>query len=337
MANDLLIFNDRGIYCPRSNVYIDPIKPVDKAILTHAHSDHARPGSKYYIAQKDNFNILKLRLGDIPLETKAYNERFLINQVKFSFHPAGHIWGSSQVRVEYKDEVWVVSGDYKTVDDGFSTPYEPIKCHVFISESTFALPVFKWLPQKLVLNQLELWWKKNAEDGKTSIVSAYALGKAQRLLTSVNPDIGKIFVHGAVHNVNEALRKDGAILPDCQYVSPEIPKSAYPGSLVVTPSSGLGTSWVNKFYPYELGTVSGWMNIRGIKRRRNAGRGFVLSDHADWQGLNQAVEACEAEKIFVMHGYTDSFARYLNGKGLESDIVKFPGSKTIGNVETLSP
>jgi putative mRNA 3-end processing factor len=321
--SDLLTFTDFGIYCPRADAYIDPWKPVDRAIITHAHSDHARWGSTYYLANTLNQTILKLRLGDdINLELMDYGSSRDINGVKFSFHPAGHIWGSSQVRVEYKGDVWVVSGDYKVESDGFSGDFEPVKCNTFITESTFGLPVFKWKKQQEVISQIDGWWRKNASHGKASILCAYALGKAQRLIYNVDSSIGEIFVHGAVYNVNEALTQAGAKLPPTTYATNDIDKSRYTGALIVTPSSALGTSWLRKFQPYEVATVSGWMNIRGIKRRRNAGMGFVMSDHADWDGLNQAVAETGAERVLVTHGYTDAYARWLRSQGLESEVVE---------------
>ena len=319
----LLTFTDKGIFCERANVFIDPSQAVDRAIVTHAHSDHARSGSSHYLAQKQNEGILRLRLGaDISLETRDYGDPVAINGVTFSFHPAGHIWGSSQVRAEYQGEIWVVSGDYKVEDDGFSTPYEVVRCHNFITESTFALPVFKWKPQDGVVSEINRWWGENAREGKSSILCAYALGKAQRVIHNVDQSIGRIYVHGAVANVNEALSISGAKLPETIYASPEIDKKDYAGSLIVTPSSSIGTSWMNKFYPYEVATVSGWMNIRGIKRRRNAGQGFVLSDHADWDGLNLAVKESGADRVYVTHGYVDAYARWLRQNGLEAQSIQ---------------
>lgn len=321
--NDLCTFTERGIYCPQGNFYIDPWQPVDQAIITHAHSDHARWGHSKYLAQTQNKEILKLRLGqDINLATIDYGETISMNGVKVSFHPAGHIWGSAQVRLEHQGQVWVISGDYKVENDGFSGSFEPVKCHTFITESTFGLPVFKWKPQGEVINEINDWWRKNKAEGKTSILCAYALGKAQRIIANVDQTIGTIYVQGAVDNVNKALQRDGAQLPETIYAGPEIDKKLYPGSLVITPSSSIGTSWMRKFNPYELATVSGWMQIRGIKRRRNSGHGFVLSDHADWEGLNQAVASTGAERVFVTHGYTDVFSRWLEQQGLESGIVK---------------
>ncbi|MDW3195410.1 MAG: ligase-associated DNA damage response exonuclease [Cytophagales bacterium] len=323
IEQDLLTFSPKGIYCPRADVFIDPTHPVDKAVITHAHSDHARWGHKYYIAQRQNNEILKLRLGqDIHLTLKEFGESFTVNGVKFSFHPAGHIWGSAQVRVEYKGEVWVASGDYKTEPDHFSPDFEPVKCHTFITESTFALPVFQWQPQVEVMKEINDWWAANARVGKASIICAYALGKAQRIITSVNRDIGPIYVHGAVWNVHQALNGDGAQLPEVSYVSEERNKNRdFAGSLIVTPSSALGTSWMRKFQPYEVATVSGWMNVRGIKKRRNSGHGFVLSDHADWDGLNWAIKETGAEKVWVTHGYTDTYARWLKQQGLDAHSV----------------
>lgn len=319
----LLSYTDSGIYCSQGDFYIDPWKPVHRAIITHAHSDHARPCHSSYLAQRLNKEILKLRLGNhINLELMDYGEHRLINGVKVSFYPAGHIWGSSQIRVEYQGEVWVASGDYKLENDGFSGEFEPVKCHTFITETTFGLPVFKWRPQSEVMNEINKWWRTNALYGKTSILCAYALGKAQRLLANVDTSIGKVFVQGAVANVNEALEKDGAILPNYTYASPEVDKSLYPGSLVITPASSVGTSWMRKFQPYEVATVSGWMQIRGIKRRRNSGHGFVMSDHADWDGLNHAIASTEAERVFVTHGYTDVFQKWLEQQGLESGILQ---------------
>lgn len=323
IGEGLLTFSPKGIYCPQADVFIDPIHPVTKAIITHAHSDHARLGHKYYIAQRQNKEILKLRLGQgINLTLKEFGETFMINGVKFSFHPAGHIWGSAQVRVAHKGEVWVASGDYKTEADHFSQDFEPVRCHTFITESTFALPVFQWKPQSHTMDEINQWWANNAAEGKASIICAYALGKAQRVITSVNRDIGPIYVHGAVWNVHQALDQDGAELPVVIPTNEEFKKNTnFSGSLIVTPSSALGTSWTRKFHPYEVATVSGWMNVRGIKKRRNSGRGFVLSDHADWNGLNMAIKETGAEKVWVTHGYTETYARWLRQQGLDARSV----------------
>ena len=222
----LLETTPRGIYCPPADVYIDPWLPSPKAIITHGHSDHARVGNQYYLSTTGSREILKLRLGsDINLETKAYNEPWYMNGVKFSFHPAGHILGSAQVRVEYKGEVWVISGDYKTESDNISTPFEPVKCHVFITESTFGLPVFQWKPQEEVFSEINEWWQSNKEKGISSLLCGYTLGKAQRLLKNIDHRIGKVFVHGAIANANDALIANGVKLPAYHRITPETAKS----------------------------------------------------------------------------------------------------------------
>lgn len=317
----LLSFTKKGIYCARANIYIDPWKPVDYAIITHAHADHSRGGSKFYLSHHLSKPIIQYRLGaDINIESVEYNEARTINGVKFSFHPAGHIIGSAQIRVEYKGEVWVVSGDYKLEDDGFCAPFEPIKCNVFITECTFGLPVFKWQDQSSVFEEINSWWRKNVAEGKATILTGYSLGKAQRLIQGVDESIGKIYTHGAIENTNEVIRKMGVKLKETHYVDPDKKKKDYAGALIISPPGALGTSWQKKFQPFEVGMASGWMNLRGPRRRRSVDRGFVLSDHADWQGLNSAIDATGCEKVIVTHGYTTIFSKWLNDKGIETKI-----------------
>ena len=317
----LLQFTEKGIFCERANVYIDPWKPVDYAIITHAHADHSRWGNKFYLCQHLSKPIIQHRLGsDIHIESMEYQEQRKINGVSFRFYPAGHIIGSAQVRVEYKGEVWVASGDYKLEDDGFSSPFEPIKCNTFITECTFGLPVFQWQDQKEVFNEINQWWKKNQEEGKVTFLTGYALGKAQRLIQGIDPSIGKIFTHGAIEKTNEIIRNMGIKLNPTTYVNPEINKSAYRGALVIAPPSALGTSWQKKFQPFEVGNASGWMKLRGTRRRRSLDRGFVLSDHADWDGLNSAIKATGCEKVIVTHGYTNIFSKWLNDQGIATQI-----------------
>ncbi|HBF20243.1 MAG TPA: ligase-associated DNA damage response exonuclease [Cryomorphaceae bacterium] len=309
---NLLVFNDRGIYCPVADVYIDPWKPVDKALITHAHADHARPGHAAYLCHKDTAPVMRYRLGDdIRVQTVEYGERIKQNGVIFSFYPAGHIPGSAQIRVEYKGEIWVVSGDYKLGEDGISAPFEPVRCHHFITESTFGLPVYTWDDQQQVFEEINAWWRQNQNEGRVSILAGYSLGKAQRILKGLNPSTGKIFTHGAVENTNEVLRKQGISLPDTILVTPEHKKGDFTGALVVCPPSAIGTAWMRKFGTVSTGFCSGWMRLRGARRRRAMDRGFILSDHADWPGLNQAVKETGAENIYVTHGYKDIYARWL--------------------------
>ncbi|MEM9648606.1 MAG: DNA ligase-associated DEXH box helicase, partial [Bacteroidota bacterium] len=206
MNPPLLAFTDKGIYCAAAKVYLDPWKPVDKAIISHGHADHSRWGHQQYITHKRNVPIVKHRLGNVSITGKDWGETFVINGVKFSLHPAGHIVGSSQIRVEYKGEIWVFTGDYKIEDDGLATPYETVKCHTFITECTFGLPAFLWTPQEEVFRDINEWWANNKANGQTSVLFGYSLGKAQRLLKHLDPSIGKIFTHGAVENMNEVIR-----------------------------------------------------------------------------------------------------------------------------------
>lgn len=318
----LLSFTEKGIYCAQADCYIDPWRPVQKALITHAHSDHARSGHKYYIAVRESIPILKHRLGSfIKIESYGYGEKFSINGVKISFHPAGHIIGSAQIRLEYRGEVWVVSGDYKLENDGISSPFEPVKCHTFITESTFGLPIFRWQPQEFIFDKINQWWKRNAASGKVSIIAAYSLGKAQRVLQNLDASIGKIFTHSAIENTHDVLRNQGLKILSGQKIEVSHKPDHFVGSMILAPPSALGSGWINHFGLYEEAVVSGWMAVRGMRRQRNAQNSFVLSDHADWHGLNTAIHQTGAERIFVTHGYSDIFAQYLREKGYDANVV----------------
>ncbi|MBS1660130.1 MAG: ligase-associated DNA damage response exonuclease [Bacteroidetes bacterium] len=318
----LLEFTDKGIYCPVGDFYIDAWRPVPRVVITHAHSDHARPGSGQYLSHKLTVPLLELRLGPGSYQAVEWGEATFINGVRVSLHPAGHIIGSSQVRVEHQGEVWVVSGDYKTEDDGLSGVFEPLKCHVFITESTFGLPIYNWRPQQEIFTDIQDWVGGNRAEGKASVLIAYSLGKAQRLLSCLAPETDRIFVHGAVWNVHQALLNAGVVLPVVERVMPDMPKDLFKGKVVIAPSSAEGSPWIRRFNPFEVGVCSGWMQVRGNVRRRNADAGFALSDHADWKGLQEAIKATGAEKVFVTHGFQATLARYLNELGIEAAEVK---------------
>jgi putative mRNA 3-end processing factor len=317
MKTPLLVFNQKGIYCEVADVYIDPWKPVKKAIISHGHADHSRWGHQQYITHHSNVAIIKHRLGDITVAGKEWNETFTINGVKFSLHPAGHIIGSSQIRVEYKGEVWVFTGDYKTEDDGLAVPYEVVKCHTFITECTFGLPAFKWVPQEQVFNDINTWWQQNREDGKTSVLFGYSLGKAQRILKHLDTSIGQIYTHGAVENMTEVIRSI-ADLPPTHKITRDTKKEEIKGNIVIAPPSAHGSTWIKKMVPYVTASASGWMTFRGARRRRAIDKGFVLSDHCDWQGLLTSIKATGAEKIICTHGYTDIFSRFLAEQGYDA-------------------
>jgi putative mRNA 3-end processing factor len=319
----LLKFNSCGIYCELADIYIDPWKPVNKAIITHAHSDHARWGNKYYLSHKDSASILKLRLGnEINLETVEYGHTFRINNVNFSLHPAGHIIGSAQIRIEYKGEIWVVSGDYKLENDNFCQPYESIPCHSFITESTFGLPIYRWQPQEKIFSDIKNWWKENRILDKCSVLMGYSLGKMQRLIINLKEFEGPVYCHGSVYNINEQLRLAGFDLPFIPHVNTITDRKLFRTALILAPSSAMNTSWIKKFQPYSTGYCSGWMALRGTKNRKAVDRGFVLSDHIDWPDLNLAVKNSGAENIYVTHGYTSVYSKYLNENGIRAFEVK---------------
>lgn len=317
MNKPLLEFTNKGIYCSAAKVYLDPWKPVEKAIISHGHADHSRYGHQEYITHLRNIPIIKHRLGDINVTGKKWGETFVINNVKFSLHPAGHIIGSSQIRVEHKGEVWVFTGDYKTENDGISTPYELVKCNTFITECTFGLPAFKWTPQKEVFQNINNWWTENQAEGKTSILFGYSLGKAQRLLKYLNPEIGKIYTHGAIENMTRVLRPL-ADFPDTTLITKETKKEELLGNLVLAPPSAHGSTWIRKMVPYVTASASGWMTFRGARRRRAIDKGFVLSDHCDWQGLLDSISVTGAEKVICTHGYSEIFSRYLREQGYDA-------------------
>ena len=318
----LISFTDKGLYCAQGNFYIDPWQPVEKAVITHAHSDHARGGSQAYLCHRDTLPLLQLRLGANNYQAVEWNEKIYLNEVTVSLHPAGHIIGSSQIRVEYKGEVWVVSGDYKTEADGISGTFEPIPCNTFISESTFGLPIYNWKPQQEIFHEIQTWVRSNELANKTSVLIGYSLGKAQRLLKAVEEVTGNIYVHGAIWNVHETLLQAGWKLPAVQRITPDIPKEAFKGSVVIAPPSADGSPWMRRFGSHSVGICSGWMQVRGNQRRRNADAGFALSDHADWNGLLQAVKATGAQKVYITHGFQSVFSRYLNELGIDAAEVK---------------
>ncbi len=318
----LIDFTDKGLYCKAGGFYIDPWKPVDKAIITHAHSDHARWGSASYLCHHYTKPLLQLRLGDNSYQSVEWNEPILMNEVKVSLHPAGHIIGSSQVRVEYKGEVWVVSGDYKTENDGISGGFEPVRCNSFVTESTFGLPIYKWKPQPQIFADIKEWVIQNKMEGKTSVLIAYSLGKAQRILQPLAETDLPIYGHGAVFNVHQTLVDSGWKLPEVKRVQVDTPKEQMQGNIVIAPSGAESSPWIKKFSPYSIGICSGWMQVRGNSRRKNADAGFALSDHADWDGLLSAVKATGAEKVYATHGFQSAFSRYLNEHGIEAAEVK---------------
>jgi putative mRNA 3-end processing factor len=312
-----------GLYCAAGDFHIDPWRPVARAVITHAHGDHARPGSASYLAAASGLPVLRTRLGDeASIEGLRYGEARDINGVKVSLHPAGHVLGSSQVRVEHGGEVWVVSGDYKLDPDPTCEPFEPVPCHTFVTESTFGLPIYRWRKPEEIFVKVDAWWRANAQAGRASVLFAYAFGKAQRILASVDASIGPIVVHGAVEALNRGYRECGVRLPGTRMVTDFASKKDFAGALIVAPPSAQSSPWLKRFGDYSDACASGWMAIRGARRRRAVDQGFVLSDHADWPGLNRAIAATGAERIFVTHGTSLPLVQWLIERGLEAHAMK---------------
>lgn len=319
----LLEVNDNGIYCRQADVYIDPWRPVRRAVISHGHADHMRWGNSYYLCHTDTVPALKTRIGvDTNFEALPYGKVKLINGVSFSFHPAGHILGSSQVRVEYKGEIWVFTGDYKIYNDGLSAEYEPVKCHHFISESTFGLPIYQFESPLKIFQDIKDWWHLNASGGHNTVVLCYSLGKAQSILNQFKDSDGPIFTHGAVANLNAAYAENGYHFSG-QRLTQDTDKASIKGALIIAPPSTLGTAWMRKFGSYKVAMCSGWMQLRGARRRRGVDKGFIFSDHCDFASLDKAVLATGAENIYITHGYESQYSKWLSERyGLNAHVMK---------------
>lgn len=320
--DDLLQTTDRGLYCPTGDFYVDPRQPVDRAVVTHAHADHARWGCRRYLSAKPNEHLLRMRMSsDAKFEFLDYGKSLTINGVTVSFHPAGHMLGSAQIRLEHRGYVAVISGDYKLGDDRTCDSWQPVQCNLLVTESTFGLPVYRWQPDSVITDSINDWWRECRDAGKCCVLYAYAIGKSQRVLASLDPSIGPIYTHGAVEKGNEAYRKSGVSLPDTIYVGSITGKQDWKGAMVVAVPSAHGTPWMRKFGLMSTAMASGWMAVRGARRRRSVDRGFVMSDHVDWPTLLQAIEACDPETVWVTHGYSAAVARYLQEIGRDARVI----------------
>ena len=316
-----LTLTDKGLYCESGDFFIDPWGSVDRAIVTHAHADHARPGHRHYLTANEGRHALRRRAGKgATIETIRYGKSIRMGDAIVSLYPAGHIIGSSQVLVDVNGSRTVVTGDYKTRPDPTCTAFELVPCDTLITESTFGLPVYGWPDDTKVFDEINRWWHRNAVDGRASVLFAYALGKAQRVLAGADPSIGPIYTHGAVEAMNEVYRQTGVKLPKTIYAT-DLDKSTgrFEDALILAPPGANGTTWLQRFAPFSTGFASGWMAIRGRRRQRSVDRGFVLSDHVDWKGLMDVVKESGASVVLPTHGFTDQVARYLREKGLESE------------------
>ena len=336
----LLTLTPRGLYCETGDFYVDPWEPVDRAVITHAHGDHATWGSRAYLTSSVGVGVLRARLEPgASIRGVEYGQTLPLNGARVSLHPAGHILGSSQVRIEHGGEVWVVSGDYKTDPDPTCTPFEPVPCHTFVTESTFGLPIYRWPSQRDVFEEINAWWRSNAQAGKTTLLFGYTLGKAQRLLAGLDASIGPILTHGAVERMTRAYRDAGIPLPATRYAGTATDRADSTGALVVAPPYAGGSLWVRRFGSHSTGFASGWMLVRGARRRQSLDRGFPLSDHVDWPSLLAAVEATGAQEVWVTHGFTAPVVRWLREKGLDARAIqtRFEGERDDEVAEELVP
>lgn len=316
--------NECGLYCERGGFYIDPWKPVPLALITHAHSDHARWGSDRYICSSRGLKLTKHRLRSEQQQAQVdgldWGVEHHIGDVKVSFHPAGHILGSAQIRVEADGEVWVVSGDYKRNDDPSCEPFEVVPCDVFISEATFALPIYRWQTGEEIAREIFDWWQLNASEGRPSMLFCYALGKAQRVLAELTRFTDKaVFTHGAVESLTSIYRDEGVkMLPT---LSPaEVDKKYdFAGDLILAPPSAYRSLWMKRFKGVDTAFASGWMRVRGNRRRKGFDKGFVLSDHADFFDLVRTAKETGAKKVLATHGYSETLVRYLQENGINSE------------------
>ena len=320
----LLRATDKGLYCGAADCYIDPWSPVDHAIVTHAHGDHLTWGCGSYLVSNDGLGVTRERLGqDAPkVESIPYGESRTINGVTFSLHPAGHILGSAQIRVEHRGEVWVVSGDYKTDADATCTPWDPVRCHTFVTESTFGLPIYRWPTQQSVFDSINSWWQSNAAEGRASLLFGYALGKAQRLLSGLDASIGPVLTHGSVERMTSCYRAAGIPLPPTSNATLSTREESWSRAMIVAPPSAAGSTWTRRFGNPSTAFASGWMHVRGARRRRSVDRGFTLSDHVDWPQLLSAIDATAAERVFVTHGFSEIVVRWLQEHGLDAHVLK---------------
>ncbi len=316
---DLIVQRPEGLYCPAGDFFIDPWRPVDRAVITHAHADHARSGHQHYLAAAPAEAVLRARLGSgINLQSLHYGEEVTHKGVTLSLHPAGHVLGSAQVSLRHAGQTWVASGDYKVAPDATCTPFEPVRCDVFITESTFGLPIYRWRPDAEVFAEINAWWAANAAVGRASVLMCYSFGKAQRILSGVDASIAPIVVHSAVQALNTAYRAAGVQLPETRLVTEVADVADFKRALVLCPPGAAASPWLQRFGVFSDAFASGWMQLRGARRRGGYDRGFVLSDHADWPGLMSAIAATGAGRVIVTHGSVPVMVRYLSEQGLQA-------------------
>ena len=320
----VLVESPAGLFCPAGTFHVDPWGPVERAVITHGHGDHARPGSAAYLCAEPCGPVLRRRFGpEATIETLAYGQKTRVGEIELSFHPAGHVLGSAQVRIEGREGVWVVAGDYKRAPDPTCTAFEPIRCDTFITESTFGLPIYWWDPTASVIADIVGWWRRNREEGRTSVLFCYTLGKAQRLLAELAAVTDReVLVHGMMLGMIEVYRAAGVPMLPVRVVTERKRGTSFAGELVLAPLSARGTPWMRRLGEFSDAFASGLMRVRGVRRQRAFDRGFVLSDHADWPALLTTIGETGAARVLASHGHAAPLARHLSESGLEAGVIR---------------
>jgi putative mRNA 3-end processing factor len=313
-----------GLFCAAGDFHIDPWQPVRRALITHAHGDHARAGSEAYLCSTDCAPLLKRRFGpDAAIETREYGESIELGAVRVSLHPAGHVRGSAQIRIEGAEGVAVVSGDYKRAADPTCTPFEPIRCDTFVTESTFGLPIYRWDPTSVVIADVMAWWQASADAGRTSVLFCYTIGKAQRLLSELARHTDRpLLVHGMMLSMIDAYREAGVTMLPVRLATERARGTSFAGELVLAPLSARGTPWMRRLGDHSDAFASGLMRVRGVRRQRAYDRGFVLSDHADWPALLDTIAETAATRVLATHGHSEALARYLRERGVDAGTIR---------------
>ena len=320
----MLIETADGLFCPAGEFFIDPWNPVPRAVTTHAHGDHARPGMGAYLCAAPGAGLLARRFGaDVTIETLPYGATRTIGSCRISLHPAGHVLGSAQVRLEAGGAVWVVAGDYKRAVDPTCAPFEPVRCDTFVTESTFGLPIYRWDSTEVVVRDVLAWWSGNAEEGKSSVLFCYTIGKAQRILAELSRLTDRpVFVHGMMLPMIEAYREAGVRMLPVQSATNRPRGSSFARELVLAPLPARGTPWMRRLGSHSDAFASGLMRVRGVRRQRAFDRGFVLSDHADWPALLETTDETGASRVLATHGHAEPLARYVSDQGREAGTLR---------------
>ena len=327
-VEDIFMSTRSGICCSAGGFYIDPIRPVERALITHGHSDHARAGHGAVLATQETLDIMRLRYGENfagSTQAVCYGEKLKLEGARVSFHPAGHVLGSAQIRVEYNGLRAVASGDYKDISDPTCVPFELVPCDVFITEATFGLPVFRH-PDTAgeilkLLRSIELFPER------AHLVGAYTLGKAQRviaLLRAAGYD-KPVYIHGAAEATSRYYQSRGIDLGRIGLVR-DANKADLAGHIIVCPPTAMSDRWSRHFPDPVIAFASGWMRVRARARQRGITLPLVISDHADWDGLTATIAGTGASEVWVTHGQEDALVHWCRTKGLKArplDIVGY--------------